>query len=245
MRVGVISDVHGNRPAFEAVLSDMPDVHAYVCAGDIVGYNPWPAECIARIRDLEAPTVLGNHDREVARGGGFGFNSMATAGVKYAREVLEDDDRDWLGALPTHRTEFGGRVRMVHGHPNDPDRYTYPDEFSARMIEGSGEGDGEDAADRHPDVLVLGHTHVQGHRVFEEGVVMNPGSVGQPRDGDPRAAYALLELGDPEDPTDMGTPGDVPTVEERRVEYDVESVVDAVEEAGLPKRIGTRLREGR
>ena len=242
MQVGVISDVHGNLPALEAVLSDMPEVHAFACAGDIVGYNPWPAECLNRVRELEAPTVLGNHDREVARGGGFGFNSMATAGVKYAREVLDDDDQEWLGALPTHRSEFDDRVRMVHGHPDDPDRYTYLEEFSARMLEGS---DGEDGKKQDPSVLVLGHTHVQGHRVFEEGVVMNPGSVGQPRDGDPRAAYALLELGDPDDPADSGAPGDVPTVEERRVEYDIETVVEAVEEAGLPKRIGTRLREGR
>ncbi|AUX10752.1 serine/threonine protein phosphatase [Halalkaliarchaeum desulfuricum] len=242
MRLGVLSDIHGNLPALESVLSDMPDVHAVACAGDIVGYNPWPAECLNRVRELEVPTVLGNHDREVARGGGFGFNSMATAGVKYAREVLDDDDREWLGALPTHRTEFDGRVQIVHGHPDDPDRYTYPDEFSAQMLEGNG---AEDGTGRDPDVLVLGHTHVQGHRVFEEGVVMNPGSVGQPRDGDPRAAYAVLELGDPEDPTDTGTPGEVPTVAEHRVEYDVETVVDAVEEAGLPKRIGTRLREGR
>ncbi|MEF8757389.1 MAG: metallophosphoesterase family protein [Halobacteriales archaeon] len=241
MRVGVISDIHGNLPALETVLADMPDVHALVCAGDVVGYNPWPAECLDRVREREVPTVMGNHDREVARGGGFGFNSMATAGVEYAREVLDDDDREWLGSLPARRTVLDGRVGIAHGHPRHPDRYTYPEEFSARLL--AWEGDDGTAFDL--DVVVLGHTHVQGHRVFDSGVVMNPGSVGQPRDGDPRAAYALLELGDPEDPDDPGTPGDVPGVEERRVEYDVETVVDAVEEAGLPARIGTRLREGR
>jgi len=82
------------------------------------------------------------------------------------------------------------------------------------------------------DVLVLGHTHVQGHETFDDGVVMNPGSVGQPRDGDPRAAYALLDLDDL-------------SVEERRVEYDIDAVVSAVRDAGLPDRIGERLSEGR
>ncbi|UWG52115.1 Serine/threonine protein phosphatase PP2A family [Halalkaliarchaeum sp. AArc-CO] len=242
MRVGVISDVHGNLPAFEAILSAMPEVHALVCAGDVVGYNPWPAECLERVRELEIPTVQGNHDRAVAGGGGFGFNSMAGAGVEYARGELDEEAISWLGSLPAMRSEFDGRIHIAHGHPDNPDRYTYPEEFSARLLEG---GEGGNVETQDPDVLVLGHTHVQGHRVFEEGVVMNPGSVGQPRDGDPRAAYALLELGDPEDPVDTGTSGDVPTVEEHRVEYDIETVVEAVEEAGLPKRIGTRLREGR
>ena len=82
------------------------------------------------------------------------------------------------------------------------------------------------------DVLVMGHTHVQAHERYDDGVVMNPGSVGQPRDDDPRAAYAVVDL-------------EALTVEERRVEYDVDRVVDAVEAAGLPRRTGQRLRKGR
>ena len=88
------------------------------------------------------------------------------------------------------------------------------------------------------DVLVMGHTHVQGHAIFEDGgggerkIAMNPGGVGQPRDGDPRAAYAVVDL-------------DAMTVEEFRVEYDVDRVIEAVREAGLPERIGLRLRKGR
>jgi diadenosine tetraphosphatase ApaH/serine/threonine PP2A family protein phosphatase len=111
-------------------------------------------------------------------------------------------------------------VKLVHGHPDDPDRYTYPEEFSERMLRGE-------------DLLVTGHTHVQGHRTFEDGVVMNPGSVGQPRDGDPRAAYAVATLDD-------GV-----AVEERRVDYDVDRVAEAVADAGLPERIASRLYEGR
>jgi putative phosphoesterase len=219
MNVGVISDVHGNRVALDAVLDAMPPVDALVCAGDVVGYNPWHADCVETVRSREVPTVMGNHDRAVASGSNFAFNSMASAGVKHAREQLRDDQLEWLSGLPATRTVLDGRVKLVHGHPDDPDRYTYPKEFSPRMF-------GEE------DVLVTGHTHVQGHEVFEEGVIMNPGSVGQPRDGDPRAAFAVVDL-------------DGPTVAEHRVEYDVERVVEAVEDAGLPARIGTRLRDGR
>jgi putative phosphoesterase len=227
MRLGVVSDIHGNRIALEAVLDDMPTVDRVVCAGDVVGYNPWPADCVAAVRERSMPTVMGNHDRAVARDTAFRFNAMATAGVDHARERLDDAALSWLAALPDERTVVEGRVKLVHGHPDDPDRYTYPDEFSPRMLDGE-------------DLLVTGHTHVQGHRVFESGVVMNPGSVGQPRDGDPRAGYAVVELDD-----DDGDGGEAVSVEERRVEYDVDAVVEAVREAGLPERIGTRLYEGR
>jgi putative phosphoesterase len=219
MRVGVISDVHANRVALDAVLADLPPVDALVNAGDVVGYNPWPGECVAAMRERGVPTVSGNHDRMVLSEGTFRANAMARAGVEFAREVLSDDQRSWLADLPTERRCCGGRVKVVHGHPDDPDRYTRPREFGPHLL-------GEE------DVLVMGHTHVQHHETYEEGVVLNPGSVGQPRDGDPRAAYAILDLDDL-------------TVTERRVEYDVDAVADAVTGAGLPERIGSRLREGR
>ncbi|MFB6250260.1 MAG: metallophosphoesterase [Halobellus sp.] len=219
MQVAVISDVHSNKVALEAVLDDLPPVDSIVCAGDVVGYNPWPAECVATVRERSLSTVMGNHDRAASSGTSFRFNSMAAAGVDYARAELADDALAWLADLPDDRTVLDGRVKLVHGHPDDPDRYTYPEEFAPSML-----GD--------EDVLVTGHTHVQGHETFDEGIVMNPGSVGQPRDGDPRAAYALLDLEDL-------------TIEERRVEYDVDRVVTAVEETDLPDRIGERLYEGR
>ena len=218
MKVGVISDIHGNRVALSAVFEDMPAVDALVCAGDVVGYNPWHAECVDAVREREIPTIMGNHDRAVVGGEDVRFNSMAGAGVEHARETLADDQLAWLADLPAERTAFDGRVKLVHGHPDDPDHYTYPAEYTPNLLEDE-------------DVLIMGHTHVQDHAVFDEGVVMNPGSVGQPRDGDARAAYAILDLADL-------------SVEERRVEYDVEAVVEAVERAGLPDRIGTRLKMG-
>ncbi len=218
MRLGVLSDVHGNRVALEAVADDMPAVDALVCPGDVVGYNPWPAECVEWIRERDVPTVQGNHDRAVAARHRPPFNRMARAGVDHARERLSDEQRSWLGELPTERSLVDGRVRVVHGHPDDPDHYTRPHEFGPDLLDGE-------------DVLVMGHTHVQYHGVYDEGIVMNPGSVGQPRDGDPRAAYAVLDTG-------------AMTVDERRVEYDIDRVIEAVEEAGLPRRIGERLRDG-
>jgi putative phosphoesterase len=219
MRVGLVSDIHSNRVAFEAVLDDMPAVDALVCAGDVVGYNPWPAECVEAVREREIPTVMGNHDRAVAEGTAFRFNAMARAGVEHGRSMLDDDQLNWLAELPDERTVLDGRVKLVHGHPDDPDRYTYPDEFSASMLDDE-------------TLLVLGHTHVQGHERFEEGTVCNPGSVGQPRDGDPRAAYAVADLEEGE-------------IDERRVEYDIDAVAEAVERAGLPEKIGRRLYAGR
>ncbi|MBP1985839.1 metallophosphoesterase family protein [Halolamina salifodinae] len=219
MRLGVISDVHANLPALLAVFDDMPSVDAVVCAGDVVGYNPWPADCVDAIRDRGISTVQGNHDRAVASGDAAGFNGMAKVGVDLAHRRLGSGAIGWLGALPTERTVAGGRAKIVHGHPDDPDRYTYPRDFAPGLL-----GDEE--------LLVLGHTHVQHHAVFSDGIVLNPGSVGQPRDGDPDAAYAVVDLDDR-------------SVEEHRVSYDVDAVVAAVEEADLPRRIGERLREGR
>jgi len=232
MKVGVLSDIHGNRIALAAVLQDMPAVDRLVCAGDVVGYNPWHADCVDAVRGqsdslpdgvpwpkAEVPTVMGNHDRAVAATTPFAFNGMAQAGVEHAREQLSEDQLDWLAGLPEERRVCDDRVKLVHGHPDDPDHYTYPEEFGPELV-----GDEE--------VLVMGHTHRQYHEVYDDGIAMNPGSVGQPRDGDHRAGYAVLDLDDMR-------------VNERRVEYSTDDVIQAVEDAGLPREIGFRLTQGR
>jgi putative phosphoesterase len=219
MRFGVISDVHGNAVALRAVLDDMPSVDGLLCAGDVVGYGPSPGECVDELAARDVPTVSGNHDRAVVTDTAFRFNDMARAGVEYAREQLTDAQLSWLADCPTERREHDGYVKLVHGHPDDPDHYTRTHEFSPDLLRGEA-------------ALVMGHTHVQHHERYEEGVVMNPGSVGQPRDSDPRAAYAVLDM-------------DEGTVDERRVEYDIETVQEQVRAAGLPEPIGTRLEDGR
>jgi len=219
MQLGVISDVHANIVAFDAVLSDMPEVDLVVCAGDVVGYNPWPGECVDRIRDSSIPTIMGNHDRAVVTGEYPGFNDMAVAGVEYAREHLSDDQIEWLATLEPQQRLVEDRVKMVHGHPDDPDHYTRPEEFSPDLLEDE-------------DLLIMGHTHVQHHEIYDEGMVVNPGSVGQPRDRDHRAAYTLVDL-------------DEWTVDEHRVEYDTDAVIHEVVDARLPQQIGFRLTQGR
>lgn len=219
MKVGVVSDVHSNLVALEAVLADFPEVDRLVCAGDVVGYNPWPAACVDALQERNVPTVMGNHDRKVATGRNFRGNGMARAGIEYTTESLNDVQRTWVQNLPRERSFADGRVKVVHDHPEVQDKYTYPEEFGPHLL-----GDEE--------FLILGHTHVQHHEEYDEGVVLNPGSVGQPRDRDPRAAYAVLDL-------------DAGSVDERRVEYDVDRVAEAVREAGLPSGTAERLADGR
>jgi len=222
MRVGLISDVHGNLPALEAVLDDMPPVDDVVCAGDVVGYNPWPRECLKRVRAVSSLVVQGNHDRNVETPRRYAGNEMAHAGLELAQEELSDKQREWLADRP-ERAEFaGGAYRLVHSHP-DPARlgsYVRPAQFPKMRS----------YLDDHAG-LVLGHTHIQHEATIDGRLIVNPGSVGQPRDRDGRAAYAVLDT-------------DTDNVELRRVEYDVDRVITRVEERGLPTTTGTRLLDG-
>ncbi|MFC7185970.1 metallophosphoesterase family protein [Halorubrum yunnanense] len=222
MKVGLISDVHANLPALETVLDDMPAVDRIVCAGDVIGYNPWPAECVDRVREVAAMTVRGNHDRTVETPERYRANHMAEAGLEHAKGSLSDDGLAWIRGLPRAETFAGGRYLLVHSHPaaEREDAYVYPEEFPT-LDRHMGEYDG----------IVLGHTHVQGKRSVAGGVVVNPGSVGQPRDGDPDAGYAVLDT----------ATGDVAL---ERVAYDVDRVSEAVADAGLPERTADRLYKG-
>lgn len=221
MRLGLVSDIHANAVALDAVLDAMPPVDGIVCAGDVIGYNPSPRECLETVRGRGWPTVKGNHDRVVASPDDYRHNEMAHAGLRYAREQLDDDQLAWLADLPESTTLADGRVRVVHSHPTDRDRYVMPSDFAG--------------LDRHlgdEDVLVLGHTHVQHYERVGDTLVVNPGSVGQPRDRDPDAAFAVLDL------------GEEVSVTTHRVGYDVERVRDAIAAAGLPARTGERLERG-
>ena len=223
MKIALLSDVHANLPALEAVLDDLPPVDTVVCVGDVVGYNPWPRECVERVRSVASATVRGNHDRMVDTPSRYAHNEMALAGLEQAVAELSATHREWLRSLPDRTEIADGAYRLVHSHP-DPDEldsYVYP----------------EDVAELRPylddhDGLVLGHTHVQ-HRATVDGrVIVNPGSVGQPRDGDPDAAYAVLD-------TDRND------VELRRTAYDVDRVQRKIEAEGLPSRTAERLEQGR
>lgn len=211
-RIGLLSDVHGNAVALEAVLDNMADVDAVVCAGDIVGYGPSPGQCIDSIREREIPTVEGNHDRAVVNGRPY------ESGDRYASLTLSEEKQAWLAGLPRERLLFDHRLKIVHDHPEEKNRYTRPAAFDPILL-------GEE------DVLVLGHTHIQHAEVFDEGVVVNPGSVGQPRDDNPDAAYAVVDL-------------DTLSVDLHRVSYDIGAVQRRIEETSINNHNATRLANG-
>lgn len=221
MQVGLLSDIHANLVALEAVLEDMPDVDRIVCAGDVVGYNPWPVECVERIRDVTAVCVQGNHDRAVETPEEYAHNDMARAGLELAKERLGHDQREFLADLPPQMTICEDRFRLVHSHPDRLGKYVFPRDFS-RMRPYLDDFEG----------IVLGHTHIQHKAIIDGRLIVNPGSVGQPRDDEQTAAYGVLDTTQP-------------AVELRRVEYDIDRVITQVEELGLPTETGTRLLDGR
>jgi len=220
MEIGLISDIHGNLPALNTVLEDMPAVDKLVCAGDIVGYNPWPAECVNIIREEADAVVKGNHDRAVKSPPDAHVNHMALEGLQYANEECTADQLKWLDELPRKTWLGDDSFLLVHDHPEYQDKYVQPEEYQnlPRFL------DGEDG-------VFFGHTHIQYAEPVHGVLAVNPGSVGQPRDNDPRAAYAVVNT-------------ESMSVTFGRVEYDINRVIEKVEEVGLPSRIGTRLLDG-
>jgi putative phosphoesterase len=229
VRVLVVSDIHGNWPALEAVAAVPHD--SVVCLGDIVGYGPHPAECLRWLRTSHASIVQGNHDRSAADGVPPrcrpDFEWLAAATVHIARRQLADEETAFLRALPRTRDLIldGKRVVLLHAAPADP-LYGYlgPDREQWRTA----------LAGVPAELVLVGHTHLPFHFQFGDLQVLNPGSLGQPKDGDPRAAYAIIEDG-------------IPSLE--RAIYPVERTIDALGAAGVdPAALGALsalLRTGR
>ena len=226
MKVLVVSDVHSNLAALEAVLDDAGLWDAAVCAGDVVGYGPYPQECIDKLIFKGFRCVSGNHDNAVATVETDWFNDDAQEAIRVNRSQLSAASIRWLGSLPHGmRLELNGlRMAVYHGSPTQPlTSYIFPDAaetHAERFLALTG-----------ADILVLGHTHVP-YRVERRGrLMLNPGSVGQPRDGNPQASYLLLWT------NPLRT-------EHRRVEYNIDSTAEAIEAAGLPHRFAARLYRG-
>jgi len=217
MKVGILSDVHANLPALEAVLADMPPLDKIVCLGDIIGYNPWPAACIDRIRKISVITVQGNHDRNVEKPQRYALNKMAHAGLKYAQKSLSNDQRRWLQDLPRTETIVDDKYLLVHSHPEQEDEYVYPQNFS----------DLRPYLDNYSGII-LGHTHIQHAAKIDGGIIVNPGSVGQPRDGNPHAAYSILDTTSNE-------------ISLQRVPYNIDRTYHEIIVEGLPEQTGKRL----
>lgn len=241
MRTLIVSDVHSNLIALDAVLAAAEaegPLDGVWCLGDVVGYGPWPLETVQRLRSLGAVCIRGNHDA-----GAVGqisldtFNYAAREACRWNGAQLDEDARSFLKGLPDTVAVAG--FTLVHGTPRDP-LWEYLADYADAM-EALASIDTRDA--------LVGHTHYQ--FAFEDGrgaalpgsggltvtrggrrLVVNPGSVGQPRDRDPRAAYAIYD-------------SEVDTLSLRRAAYDIASTQRAMEEAGLPEPLISRLSAGR
>jgi len=241
MRCAILGDIHGNLQALEAVLADAREYGCteFHCLGDVVGYNANPSECLEIVRNLPGACVLGNHDQ--AAFGEYsleGFSSFASVSLEWTRGVLNADQKAWLGSLRLQRQIR--KTTLVHATLDSPESWGYVrTDFEAQLSL---------ACQRTP-LCFIGHTHVP--KSFGQGVgemllfenvdgvelprspklLINAGSVGQPRDGDWRAAYMIHD----EDSGGLWL---------RRVEYDVESASRAVLAAGLPSKLAERLHKG-
>ncbi len=226
MRVGLIADIHSNLEALKAVLHDMPRVDMMLCAGDIVGWCARPGEVIKTIRRRKMLTVKGEHD-EAAASGKIGLvRGSAAEVIQWTKKKLGGRELGFLGDLPLKQeiTISDYKILMVHGSPLEPLR--------GRMKASDLEEMARSVRDTDADVIVVGHTHFPFQKMVLGKLVINPGSVGLPKDRDPRASYALLELG-----------REIKVVH-RKVEYDVERTKLAIRRAGLPGEIAVRLSFG-
>jgi putative phosphoesterase len=222
MRILLLADIHGNWPALQAI-TEPHDV--CLCLGDLVDYGLEPGPCIEWARDRARVTVRGNHDHGVAQNvpvvGRNGYKYLTGVTRPLSRERLGPAEMRFLARLPVSRLLTLNKTRffLVHATPRDPlDEYAPPDvEFWQRRLQNI-----------EADVICVGHTHQPYVLEVGDKLVINPGSVGQPRDGDPRASYAIVE--------DF-------KVELRRVEYPVEETVRTVEQSSLPDAAKARLIE--
>ncbi len=219
MKLAVIADVHSNLPALKAVLKDIGSKEI-LSLGDVVGYNPFPKETIEVFMKRSIKGVRGNHDQAALDMNIGRFNQAAAKAVLWTSKTLDETKKNYLSSLPT--TMKMGGVSAVHGSPRNPlYEYVYSEYPNDILKTFLGES----------QILLLAHTHVPFIKNVEGRLILNPGSVGQPRDGDPRASYALLDV-------------DSKKAEIKRVEYDIEIVAEGIEKTNLPEWLAQRLYNG-
>jgi len=257
LKIAFFSDIHANLPALEAVLAELdqeqPDF--VYCLGDLVGYNIWPNEVTQAIRARGIPTLAGNYDEGIGLHSddcGCAYRSdqeraNGAVSIAFTNRITSEDTRAYLRMLPRHLSmefEINGqwlKILMVHGSPRRINEYLFEDRSDKsllRIVESS-----------NSDVLLFGHTHIPYHRVLEYDLdgktafrhAVNIGSVGKPKDGDPRACFVLMTLR----PDLSRHAPDTFRMEFRRVEYDVEAAARAVEMSELPDDYAISLREGK
>jgi protein phosphatase len=228
MKVIIVSDIHGNWPALAAVLEAEPQFDQFLCLGDLVNYGPMPVECVAWAREAFFAGIFlqGNHDRALGLNTdprcSTAYTALAAATQVFTERMLAPELKRFLAGLkPLHRFELqGSKCVACHACPNDPLYGYLHDTASVALWES------EVVKAGMPDVLFLGHTHLPMQMRLLNTLLVNPGSVGQPKDGDPRAAFAVWEDGD---------------VTLRHAAYDVEETIRAYDGLGLEPRIKRNL----
>jgi diadenosine tetraphosphatase ApaH/serine/threonine PP2A family protein phosphatase len=240
MRFAIFSDIHSNLEALEAVLADARERKCthFVCLGDVVGYNANPSECVKHILELDCPVVKGNHDEQASlQESSEDFNELAEFAIRWTRDNLTDQDKQWLRDLPLQRRVHD--FTIVHATLDTPGQWGYV--FNNLDAAAS-------FTYQRTTVCFFGHTHVPMVFIRDEGVrrertehvrieaarkyFINMGSVGQPRDGNWRAAYCIYDT-------------ENKLVELLRVKYDLAAVQKKITKAGLPQLLAERLAIGR
>jgi putative phosphoesterase len=226
MRIGILSDIHSNGDALSAILGDLHRCDKIFFLGDLVGYGAQPNQVVEDVRKLKPQIALmGNHDHAVITGDTTDFVRYAARAIEWTRKQIQSDNLTYLSNLQVKASMHlnGMRLAMYHGSPRDPlNEYIFPGLplFIVRnLIELA-----------TADVLLLGHTHIPFIARDSNRILANPGSVGQPRDGDPRASYGILEVNDGKVEFTL-----------KRVKYDIDSAASRIIKAGLPSFLAERL----
>lgn len=229
MEIGVVSDIHANLPAFESVLEQLREraVADIICAGDIVGYYGSPNEVVKMFKKNSIKAVRGNHDDAVLNGTPQDLQDSARFTVNWTRKAISREAKSYLRSLPITRTDKveDTTIYVAHGSPRSPlTDYIYEDDIDPGYIDKN--------FAYSPDIVVHGHTHLSYVTEVGQTTFVNPGSVGQPRDGEPSASYAIID-------TKYGTAA------RYRTEYDISKTIETLEKNGLPSDLGRRLLEGK
>lgn len=238
MLIAIISDVHANLPALNTVLEDIEKrgIEKVFCCGDMLGYNPFVNEVAEIIKKRQIPCILGNHDHAVITGNTTWLNFAASEAIRWSMKHIKEENLAFIKSLPLYREiklsseiETGKTMPellassplalLVHGSPRDAlYEYVFPDYDDATLKSFAA----------NYEILIMGHTHVPFKRKINTKLILNPGSVGQPRDGNNKASYAIVDV----------VKRDAEII---RLSYDIDAVAEEIIKQGLPRFLAERL----
>lgn len=256
MKIALFSDIHANLPALEAFFADVDkrDIDSIYCLGDLVGYNIWPNEVTEEIRKRNIPAIAGNYDFGIGRNSdecGCAYKTdeekaNGAVSISLTNDLISNKNRAYLRHLPAHiRVEFQLNdeklnLLLVHGSPRKNNEYLFVDRAEKSLL--------RIMEDAEADIMCFGHTHKPYHRILNSGNeekaryrhAINLGSVGKPKDRDPRGCYVILEI----DENVSALNKDSIKPQFIRFEYDIEKAAKAVEDSQLPDAYAENLRNG-